>query len=99
MIIPTKTGEDLTPGYLESLLLKIGNNIDVEIQNLILKYVENDIVLSVNIKSVRLFPCEDENWTHGWAEISEHDPVVRRLCEIEDLTVCLDKVMNFFVPL
>ncbi|CBY12474.1 unnamed protein product [Oikopleura dioica] len=87
----TQTDEDLTPGYLESLLLKIGNNIDVEIQNLILKYVENDIVLSVNIKSVHLFPCEDENWTHGWAEISEHDPVVRRLCEIEDLTVCLDK--------
>ena len=89
----TQSGDqqDLTPGYLESLLLKIGNNIDVEIQNLILKYVENDIVLSVNIKSIHLFPCEDENWTHGWAEISEHDPVVRRLCQIEDLTVCLDK--------
>lgn len=45
---------DAPPGYIESLLLKIKNNLKLTINNLILKYVENDIVLSLNIKQITL---------------------------------------------
>ena len=53
--------------------------------------MENDIVLSLNVKRILLSPCIDENWEAGWAEITEEDPVVRNLLKIEDLTICLDK--------
>jgi vacuolar protein sorting-associated protein 13B len=71
------------PGYMESLMLKIGNNIHIEIENLILKYVENDIVLSLNIKSINLVPVNDENWEPGWVEVTQEDTVVRRILSIE----------------
>ena len=79
----TNDDESSAPGYIESLILKIGNNINVKIENLILKYVENDIVLSLNIKSIHLMPVGDENWELGWVEVTENDPVVRRLINIE----------------
>ena len=82
---------DTPPGYIESLMLKIGNNINVKVENLILKYVENDIVLSLNIKSIHLQPATDENWEAGWVEVTPEDSVVRRIINVEDLTVCLDR--------
>jgi len=82
---PSSSEEEAAPGYIESLILKIGNNINVKIENLILKYVENDIVLSLNIKSIHLMPVSDENWEIGWVEVTEEDPVVRRIINIEGM--------------
>ena len=62
------------PGYIESLLMKIKNNLSLTISNLILKYVEEDIVLSLNVKQITARPCADENWEIGITESNEHDP-------------------------
>ena len=71
--------------------MKIKNNLSITISNLILKYVEQDIVLSLNVKEITARPCVDENWEIGCTEPVELDPVVRTLAKIEDLTICLDK--------
>lgn len=49
------------PGYVQSLINKIVNNITVNCKNLILKYVEEDIVVSVNIKLLT-FESANEEW-------------------------------------
>lgn len=42
--------EETPPGYIKSIVTKVVNNITINCNNLILKYVEEDIVLSVNVR-------------------------------------------------
>lgn len=42
------------PGYIQSLMSKIINNISIVCNNVILKYLEEDIVLSLNARTVSL---------------------------------------------
>ena len=50
--------EELPPGYLQSLVNRIMNNVTLVVNNLILKFVEDDIVLSLNVKSVESFSVD-----------------------------------------
>lgn len=38
------------PGYMQALVKRIVSNISVRIHHLIVKYVQDDIVLSLNVK-------------------------------------------------
>lgn len=78
------------PGYVQSLINKIVNNITINCKNLILKYVEEDIVVSVNIKLLT-FESANENWVPAFTEISPVQVIMRKLIKLSDLTVCLDK--------
>jgi len=49
------------PSYVQSLINKIVGNLSVTCNNVILKYIEDDIVLSMNIKSITLDSC-NSNW-------------------------------------
>lgn len=49
------------PGYIQSLMSKIVNNISIVCNNVILKYLEEDIVLSLNARTVALTSA-DANW-------------------------------------
>lgn len=49
------------PGYVQSLINKIVSNIRIYCNNLILKYVEEDIVLSMNVKLLS-FESANEKW-------------------------------------
>ncbi|CAG6016050.1 unnamed protein product, partial [Menidia menidia] len=49
------TDPDLPPGYVQSLIRRVVNNVNIVVNNLILKYVEDDIVLSVNITSAECY--------------------------------------------
>jgi vacuolar protein sorting-associated protein 13B len=42
--------EEAPPGYIKSIVTKVINNITINCNNLILKYVEEDIVLSINVR-------------------------------------------------
>lgn len=81
---------ELTPSYIQSLTRRIVNNVHIVINNLILKYVEEDIVLSVNIKSVESFAVNGA-WEKAFVELALPELVLRRLCIFSDVTVCLDK--------
>ncbi len=50
-----REAEHLSPGYVQGVLNKVVNNVSVCVNNLILKYVEDDIVFSLNVKSASLF--------------------------------------------
>ncbi|XP_017747662.1 PREDICTED: vacuolar protein sorting-associated protein 13B-like [Rhinopithecus bieti] len=84
------TDPDLPPGYVQSLIRRVVNNVNILINNLILKYVEDDIVLSVNITSAECYTV-GELWDRAFMDISATDLVLRKVINFSDCTVCLDK--------
>ncbi|GFO46200.1 vacuolar protein sorting-associated protein 13b [Plakobranchus ocellatus] len=82
--------EDLPPGYLQSIVNRIVNNVTFIMNNLILKFVEDDIVLSVNIKSAECYSV-DKEWNRAFVELTPIDLALRKIINFADLTVCLDK--------
>ncbi|KDR22947.1 Vacuolar protein sorting-associated protein 13B [Zootermopsis nevadensis] len=78
------------PGYVQSLVNKIVSNITILCNNLILKYVEEDIVLSVNVKTVTL-QSADKSWQPAFTDLSPTQIMLRKLVSLADLTICLDK--------
>ena len=49
-----KDEQGAPPGYIQSLVNKIISNIKIVCNNLILKYVEDDLVLSLNVRNVKI---------------------------------------------
>ncbi|ESO06524.1 hypothetical protein HELRODRAFT_65053 [Helobdella robusta] len=82
--------DDLPPGYLQSLINKILNNMNIIVNNLILKFVDDDIVLSLNVKSAECYSV-DAAWNRAFIELTQEDLVLRRILEVHDLTLCLDQ--------
>uniref|UniRef100_H2YTY3 Chorein N-terminal domain-containing protein n=1 Tax=Ciona savignyi TaxID=51511 RepID=H2YTY3_CIOSA len=76
--------------YIESLMRKIKNNFSIVINNLILKYIEDDIVLSLNIQTAS-YNGVNELWNPAFIEMSETSSVLRHVLELKDMTVCLDR--------
>ncbi|KAK6325958.1 hypothetical protein J4Q44_G00016020 [Coregonus suidteri] len=81
---------DLPPGYVQSLIRRVVNNVNIVVNNLILKYVEDDIVLSVNITSAECYTVH-EFWDRAFMDITAPDLVLRKVINFSDCTVCLDK--------
>ncbi|XP_064883135.1 intermembrane lipid transfer protein VPS13B-like [Oncorhynchus nerka] len=81
---------DLPPGYVQSLIRRVVNNVNIVVNNLILKYVEDDIVLSVNITSAESYTVH-EFWDRAFMDITAPDLVLRKVINFSDCTVCLDK--------
>ncbi|XP_075069965.1 intermembrane lipid transfer protein VPS13B isoform X2 [Mixophyes fleayi] len=84
------TDPDLPPGYVQSLIRRVVNNVNIVVNNLILKYVEDDIVLSVNITCAECYTV-DEFWDRAFMDISASELVLRKVINFSDCTVCLDK--------
>eukprot|EP00095_Tigriopus_kingsejongensis_P000632 maker-scaffold275_size226830-snap-gene-1.19 protein:Tk00632 transcript:maker-scaffold275_size226830-snap-gene-1.19-mRNA-1 annotation:"hypothetical protein DAPPUDRAFT_217952" len=78
------------PSYVQYLINKIISNVSIVCNNLILKYVEEDIVLSLNTRNLRLSSA-NELWETAFTELSLPDLILRKLLEVTDLTICLDK--------
>ncbi|KAF7651325.1 hypothetical protein LDENG_00112200 [Lucifuga dentata] len=81
---------DLPPGYVQSLIRRVVNNVNIVVNNLILKYVEDDIVLSVNITSAECYTVDDM-WERAFMDIAAPELVLRKVINFADCTVCLDK--------
>lgn len=77
-------------GYLGSLLRRVLHNITIVLNNVIFKYAEDDLVLSLNIKAVEATSAGAE-WKPAFVEVSLEEPVLRKLLWMHDVTVCLDK--------
>ncbi|XP_051575064.1 intermembrane lipid transfer protein VPS13B-like isoform X3 [Myxocyprinus asiaticus] len=81
---------DLPPGYVQSLIRRVVNNVNIVVNNLILKYVEDDIVLSVNITSAECYTVDDL-WDRAFMDVISPELVLRKVINFSDCTVCLDK--------
>uniref|UniRef100_A0A182WW13 Chorein N-terminal domain-containing protein n=1 Tax=Anopheles quadriannulatus TaxID=34691 RepID=A0A182WW13_ANOQN len=84
------TEEAPPPGYMASLISKIANNITIRCHNVILKYVEEDIVVSMNIQQLSM-ESADSGWNAAFIDLSPTKVSLRKLISIVDLTICLDK--------
>lgn len=78
------------PGYMASLVNKIANNISLKLHNVILKYVEDDIVVSMNIQLLS-FDSANELWQPDFVDINPTRVLLKKIINITDLTICLDK--------
>ncbi|VDN10568.1 unnamed protein product, partial [Dibothriocephalus latus] len=88
---PPATQDEPPPGYLQSYLNRILCNIQVVVNNLIVKFVEDTIVLSLNVRSLDCFPTSS-NWIHGIPSlISNQNFCLYRLLKLTDLTLCMDE--------
>lgn len=77
-----------SPG--SGIVNKIINNINLECQNIILKYVEDDIVVSMNVQLLQ-FGSADERWKIAMTDIHPVKVLMRKLVKVSDLTICIDK--------
>ncbi|XP_026331803.1 uncharacterized protein LOC113239151 isoform X1 [Hyposmocoma kahamanoa] len=78
------------PGYMQALVRRIVSNITVKVHHLIVKYVQDDIVLSLNVKHLTV-ESAGADWTPAFADIDQNQPVIRRIVTLDDLTLCLDQ--------
>ncbi|XP_075990406.1 vacuolar protein sorting 13B isoform X2 [Anticarsia gemmatalis] len=78
------------PGYMQALVRRIVSNIALRVHHLIVKYVQDDIVMSLNVKHLAV-DSAGANWEPAFADIEQNHPVIRRLVRLDDLTLCLDK--------
>ncbi|KAG7312974.1 hypothetical protein JYU34_000046 [Plutella xylostella] len=49
------------PGYMQALVRRVVSNVVLRLDHLIVKYVEDDIVLSLNVKHLQI-NCADGKW-------------------------------------
>jgi vacuolar protein sorting-associated protein 13B len=78
------------PGYVQNLVNKILSNVQIVCNNLILKYVEDDLVLSVNVRHASLVSV-DSKWEPAFTELLAPELILRKLLSVSDFTVCLDR--------
>ncbi|XP_076265664.1 vacuolar protein sorting 13B isoform X3 [Rhynchophorus ferrugineus] len=78
------------PGYIQSLINKIVSNICIYCNNLILKYVEEDIVLSMNVRLLK-YESANDKWEPAYTDLSPAQVILRKVISVNDLTLCLDK--------
>ena len=69
------------PGYIQGLINKVISNIQIVCNNLILKYVEEDLVLSLNVRTASLSSCDDA-WNPAFSELSLPNLVLRKLLQV-----------------
>ncbi|XP_017140957.1 vacuolar protein sorting-associated protein 13B isoform X2 [Drosophila miranda] len=78
------------PASSSVVVKKIINNITLQCHNIILKYVEDDIVVSMNVQCMNFSPA-GENWKPTMVDVHPVSVSMRKLLQISDLTICLDK--------
>lgn len=54
------------PGYMQALVRRIVSNIALKVHHLIVKYVQDDIVLSLNVKHLSI-DSAGVNWEPSFA--------------------------------
>ncbi|KAG5670103.1 hypothetical protein PVAND_000386 [Polypedilum vanderplanki] len=87
----TSIEEDSSAGYLASLITKIVNNISIICNNISIKFLEDDIVFSMNVQHLSIYSA-DSKWKRAFIDVASSSNVIfRKLINIIDLTICLDK--------
>ncbi|KAL9894530.1 vacuolar protein sorting 13B [Glossina fuscipes fuscipes] len=87
---PPTPKNDESATMLSTLTMKIVNNISAECQNIIFKYIEDDIVFSMNVQKF-CFGAANDKWESSFIDINPTKFLSRKMITICDLTICLDK--------
>ena len=90
--------------YVQTVLARILNNVHIIVNNLIIKFIEENIVISLSSRTAQCYAV-NQNWLKSFIELTQQDLSLRRLITLPDLTLCLDKrdlngkVHRYEVPL
>ncbi|CAH1404327.1 unnamed protein product [Nezara viridula] len=82
--------EETPPTYTTALANKVVYNLNITCNNLILKYVDEDIVLSMNIKTLSIVTV-NKQWIPMYCVLTPDNLILRKLVSLSDVTICLDK--------
>lgn len=89
--------QQMPSGYIQNILSKILSNMCVIVNNVIVKFVEDDIVLSFNMKSAEFYSV-NEQWEKSFVDMgaatNQEDLHLRKILQLNDVTICLDKLDN-----
>lgn len=90
--------------YVQSVLARIVNNVQIVVNNLIVKFVEDDVIISLSCRTAQCFAA-NQQWLKSFVELTAQDLSLRRLITLPDITLCLDRsdptgrVRRYEVPL
>ncbi|CAF1038544.1 unnamed protein product [Adineta ricciae] len=90
--------------YVQTVLARILNNVQIVVNNLVVKFIEHDIVISLSSRTAQCYAA-NQNWAKAFIELTQQDLSLRRLISLPDITLCLDKrdlngkVHRYEVPL
>lgn len=87
---PVEEEQAQGPGISSNLVNKIINNICLECRNIIFKYVDDDIVVSMNIQHLSAVSANDK-WEPAMVDATPVSVFMRKLVQVSDLTICLDQ--------
>ncbi|KDO25308.1 hypothetical protein SPRG_09138 [Saprolegnia parasitica CBS 223.65] len=94
----SKSAEPETPidapksSWLQATLAKILANVSIQINNLVLKYEEDDMVLSVTLGLLDLYSAGNTStWARGFAEPKGDQKAIAKCIDAKDLSVFLDR--------
>ena len=83
-----KDEQNAPPGYIQGLINKIISNIQIVCNNLILRYVEDDLVQSLIVCTASFSPCNG-SWKPAFTELSMPDLIMKKELPVHDLTICI----------
>jgi vacuolar protein sorting-associated protein 13B len=91
-------------GYIQNIIKKILCNICIIVNNVIVKFVEDDMVLSINMKSAECFSV-NSLWEKTFVDIGNNlnaqaqtdtpqidEHHLRKIIQLNDVTICLDRL-------
>ena len=88
-------GVEQAPGYLQTYLSRISNNIQVHVQNLVVKVMEEecDLMMTLNIGEVEYYTA-DESWEKKfvYTDHLQGNYALHKVCKVADMTVNLHTI-------
>ncbi|RNA25162.1 Vacuolar sorting-associated 13B [Brachionus plicatilis] len=92
--IPEENAAQPVPtGYIQNIISKILFNICIIVNNVIVKFVEDDMVLSFNMKSAEFYSV-NELWEKTFVDVNTQKIDLKKILQLNDVTICLDKMDN-----
>ena len=76
------------PRYIQGLINTFISDIQIICINLILRYVEDDLVQSLIVRTASFSPCNG-SWKPAFTELSMPDLIMEKELSVYDLTICL----------
>jgi len=93
--IPMDDETESGSSWLHESLKSIAGNTTIEISDLVLKYEHADVVLSASFRSLSIFSANPSSgWQVHFQEPAGAQKFIFKACNIKDLTVNLDKIIN-----
>lgn len=88
--VPSRGDEELAPGYLQGYLNRIVNNVCIQVQNMVIKVIEeeSDLMLTFNVGFIEYYTT-NEKWGKEfvYTDYFQEEYRLHKVIEVKDMTV------------